>query len=229
MSAQPRRLIVAVTIAIVATACGRVASVPEGTEPPLTGSESAAPVQTFLKAPGPTMAPRQADKCIAISIPTDFTPMTVKSIATASALVVKGTFQGYGAAIWNTPDGHRATWDEVGAGARLVTPLSIAVDSTIRGDSDNRSQIVQRGGTSGCDSMIYSDVQDIPKGASNLFFVGHVYDGTNTIAAFLMLVEAWPIDSDGNVMTPSEGTIPLSEVLSEIKATPYEGDPATTK
>ena len=143
-------------------------------------------------------------------------------------MVVKGTFQGYGAAFWNTPDGHRPTWDEVGAGARLVTPLSIAVESTIRSDPQNSGEIVERGGASGCDSMVYSDVQAIPKGATNLFFISDVQDSTTKIAAFLMLVEAWPIDSDGNVVTPSEETIPLRDVLSTIKATPYEGDPAAT-
>lgn len=228
MSAQLRRLMVAVTIAILAAACGRAASVSDGTEPPLTGSESAAPVQTFLKTPGATMAPRQEDKCIAVQVATDFTPFTVKSVAAVSLMVVKGTFQGYGAAFWNTPDGHRPTWDEVDAGARLVTPLSIAVESTIRSDSDSRRQIVERGGSSGCDSMVYSDVQAIPKGATNLFFISDVQDSTTKIAPFLMLVDAWPIDSDGNVVTPAEETIPLSEVLSEIKATPYEADPAAT-
>jgi hypothetical protein len=149
-------------------------------------------------------------------------PRTLAAMAGMSPAIVVGTFQGYGTARWNTPGGTRPTSAEFNStSARLVRPVSVSVQSSVRGAAASVSHAIVRGGQLGCDVSNFSDTPILTVGSRYVFFLVPIANSTGTPSADLLVLEAWPIDASDIVQTREDGPVPLSRISTVAAQIPF--------
>jgi hypothetical protein len=197
MPSNRRFISVALVTIICALAWGCVAPGSIDTSSP-DSSASLYPDPTatgFVKPPGSVIdVPVPDPSCFVMDVSADqIIPRTIHNMAAMSSAVVVGTFQGYGAARWNTPSGMRpSAADFQATPARLVRPLTIGVQSSVRALKTGAIHAVVRGGSLGCDQISYSDTPSLTQGSRYVFFLVPIADSTMKISSDILVLEAWP-------------------------------------
>lgn len=151
----------------------------------------------------------------------DWTPKTIALQASVSSTIFVGTLKGRQAAFWNTPDGLAPPSERAFGNAKIVTPITVAVDRVIRGEPADAARAALSGGIAGCSSWTFNPPPTDPEnGGRYLFFAQSGFDSTRSRAAFTLVWQAWPVTSQDLVQTPEEGPIFLADVAAEIERYP---------
>lgn len=189
------------------------------------GVGASAPVAPGSAAPA-SPAPSASAECIVVTGDKGGGSSTTLDFS-AMPLITVGTFDGYGKAAWNTPDGHRPTLDEVQRGPYTIwQPLKTRTESAIKGDAKNVTKAVVRGGTIGCDSFDYG-IPALTDGSRYVFFFYPIQESDAKVHGDYSLVSAWPVDSNNVVTRPVEDPISLADLTSALtnpaapSVTPY--------
>ncbi len=185
----------------------------------------------YVKIPatddGTVRTPLPAPSCVDESIIAEqsMNPRTMADLATKSAVVVVGTFGGYGTALWNTPDGKRpsaADLQNQSKAPMLERPASIVVETAIRPAGPGGLEATVRGGRLGCDRITLTDddTQDLIVGSRYLFFMSPLDDINGKLSPDPSVLDAWPVGGDGFVQTPHEGNVSMSAVAAVLARVP---------
>jgi hypothetical protein len=152
---------------------------------------------------------------------------TALGLAGGAPLITVGTFNGYGAPAWNTPDGSRPTQAQVLSGAPIAIwrPIRTTTDVSIKGDAKRVTSAVAAGGSIGCDKVDYGD-PGLTEGARYVLFFTDVSDSLGKLQGDLVLVTAWSVGADGTVTRPVEAPLSVEALEAEINGpvpavTPY--------
>jgi hypothetical protein len=138
-----------------------------------------------------------------------------------SPAIVIGTFQGFGTTKWNTPGSRRPTPAEFAkSAAMLVRPVSIKVENILRGSIASIPHAIVRGGQLGCDLITHSDTPNLTVAVRYIFYLIPVADSDLKPSSDMLVVAAWPIDSNNMVDTVDDGQVPLSQIAATLPQLP---------
>src|ERR1700690_147680 len=182
MKSQRGAIAAAAALLCALSLSGCVAAVAPGASAMATASQSTAigavvPTDSagnYVKSPDlqATYAPAPQGGCLVTQIVGDPGPRTIASTAAMSQSILVGTFQGFGAARWNTPGGIRPTSAEFrSTSAVLERPVSITGGTTLRGSPTSLRPAGGRGGQLGCDSIVATDTPVLDLGSRYVFFL----------------------------------------------------------
>lgn len=182
-------------------------------------------------------SPEPSD-CFGVRVPEAYgAPTSIDRLRELPIHAIVGTFESVGTTRWNTPDGTRPTRDEFqSTSAILYRPITFGLDQVILGVPDIAS-IILRGGTLGCDSMTFADDHDLAmltKGSTYVVVSMPVNNSAQKPLGRLLLLSAWPVNSEGMVQTESDGDLSLETVklalLKGLEKTPPSspGEPTST-
>jgi hypothetical protein len=229
----PRTLCIAALGAVlVASACVSAAT-PFGPDTSAIASAASTPLASaspLAQPPQPTAditpapTPSPGD-CLVITYDADPLQLSTSAVATISSLVIEGDYVGVaGPAIWNTPDGHRPSTAETYSGARpgLYTPLDIENVVSLRGKFSSILHVLVPGGSSGCDTEIYSNPLYSPPvvGQRYAFFISPALNSSGAVTPNGLLRRAWSASANGAVQTP-EGPMTLADLNVTLQQNPY--------
>jgi hypothetical protein len=141
-----------------------------------------------------------------------------------SNLILIATFDGYGDATWNTPDGSRPTSEEFRNSSYDVTIIrgvQMTVDEDLRGTTAEAADIYVRGGTVGCDTIAYSDAQQLLFGSRYVFY-GASWVGDPAGKPRLALIRAWVLDSANSARDEFGQEIALADIRTAAESIPYD-------
>jgi hypothetical protein len=222
-------LAISAVVGLTTAACASVDATP-GPEPTATIDPSpiaatASPYKTSgATQPSETIEPEPS--CFNIHVIIEPIPQTMDAMSRISTVIVAGTFDRYGPTRWNTPDGVRPSQAMIQRKpARLIRPLLVTVDTTLRGQGVPLGAAQVRGGELGCDRVDYSDEIDLAVGSRYVFYLGPVGNSDGVVGTRLQLSEAWSLGSDNVARTRLEGPQPISEITTVAQSNPYTGHP----
>lgn len=184
----------------------------------------------------PEASPDPTGDCLTLAVQAGEGSRAINDLRRDATDVVVGTFAGYGNAQWTTADGHRPSAAEFqNESARLVRPLRIELPGEIRGAREAASHAVQRGGTSGCDRVTYSNEPVLAEGQKYVFFLVPLLDSKGNRREEFLVLDEFPVGADGRVDTPIDGALTMEEFRSGIERgrpmspapSPGEPDPTT--
>jgi hypothetical protein len=179
-------------------------------------------------APGPSsvvprasITPAASQECHQITILNSQAPQTAGSLGEDATDIFVGVFGGYGQPVWNTPDGHRPSTEEVReTSARLIRHVSIDVKGQIRGAGTAAEHAIVGGGQLGCDIVTYSGDPALTVGQRYVFFLFPILNSELEPSENLLVIAAWPVGKADVVNTPHEGDMSLDEVKRSIDEGP---------
>ena len=132
--------------------------------------------------------------------------------------------------MWNTPDGHRPSKEEVReTSARLIRPVLIDVEGQIRGAGAAPEHAIVGGGQLGCDIVTYSGDPALTVGQRYVFFLFPILNSELEPSENVLVMAAWPVGRAGVVNTPHEGDMSLDDVkkgIDEGRKPPETPNPA---
>ncbi|MEP7379105.1 MAG: hypothetical protein ABI725_06020 [Chloroflexota bacterium] len=238
-------VIVLVLGAISVSACGSLAFLAAPTGQPVSASPEVSlrptsdegngtplftdpPLPTFEKSPGPhpDRSPWGIPDCINWTWQVDEI-RGLERLARISAVMVAGTFGGYGPGRWNTPDGKRPTSEEYldsTYDVTIVRDVRISVETSVRGAPTDLEGAYVRGGEIGCDSIRYSHIPELEPGSRWLFFLNPGPVGDANSPVLTELLRAWPISAKNVVTTDAGALMPLDELDAAVGSIPYTPD-----
>jgi hypothetical protein len=147
-------------------------------------------------------------------------PRTIDNMAMMSEVIVVGEFKGIGKARWDTPDGSRPK-DLIQEPAVIIRPVLIETETAVRGDPSRAALAFLRGGTIGCDRMLFAGEPVPTEGSRYVFWLLRSTDSRGGPVPDLGLLEAWPIDANEIVQTPLDGKLSLNDLASRVAKVPY--------
>lgn len=221
MRSRPACLGVALATALLLGACVAAPGAP-------TQGDSIAPPTSIPSSGG-------SSDCLILTTGGSEGGQDIKSLRRDATAVVVGTFGGYEAARWTTPDGGRPTREQFqSTSARLVRPLAIETNGAIRGPRSSVASAVQRGGTAGCDSITYAGDATLADGQKYVFFLVPLRNSEQAITSDWLLLAAFPIGRDDNVTTAQDGELSLATLTDDVvngpkpATSPNPGEPEPT-
>lgn len=141
-------------------------------------------------------------------------------------VIVAATFDGYGAAVWDTLGGMRPSLAEFEAAtASIVRPLHLTPFSTIRGAGVSLAAAQVLGGTIGCDQVTVDPQLDVTQGSRYVFYLLPVMNSAGVFGDRLQAPIALSVTADDRVLTPDEQPMTLSSLPSFAASHPYAGSP----
>jgi hypothetical protein len=168
-----------------------------------------------------TTTPAAREECHQITILNSQAPQTAGSLGEDATDIVVGVFEGYGQTVWNTPDGHRPSKEEVReTSARLIRPVLIDLKGHIRGVGTAAEHAIVGGGQLGCDIVTYSGDPELRVGQRYVFFLFPILNSELQPSENLLVIAAWPVSESDVVTTPHEGDMSLDEVKRSIEEGP---------
>ncbi len=177
----------------------------------------------------PTSYPSPGSSCITQTSVVNAVESTMENLAKFSTAVVVGTFDGYGSAQWNTPNGERVATDaDKRLGVWIYRPIKITPKSALRGVPSSVVGARVEGGAIGCDSNRFSNEPVLKEGGSYVFFLAPEWDPKHARSLDPWVLWAWPLNADGTVHTPLEGDVPISALSQVLADTPLLVLPTTT-
>ncbi len=198
---------------------------PNATQPEGAGAQA--------KTAEPT--PAFTGDCLTLVVEAGEASRAINDLRRDATTVVVGTFVGYGEAQWTTPDGHRPTAAEFQAdSARLVRPLEIQLPGEVKGAREAANHAVQRGGTSGCDNVSYSNEPTLVEGQKYVFFLVPLLASNQSQTEEFLVLDEFPVGGDGRVNTPVDGVLTMDEFTAGIQhgrpspPAPSPGEPEPT-
>lgn len=207
---NPRRWISMIALTVIAAAvAGCVQS----------GGATAAPSDGVAAVP---VSQPSAGACFNNRVEGDYPPQTIAIESSISPVVLVGTFRGRGTAFWVSPDGLAPGNSDQARKSAIMTRVTIATDTVVRGDAKNTIQAVVAGGVIGCSSETRNGPMKLDPDTRYMFF-GTNPDLDRAPKDFVLLYAAWPMDASDQVTTPADGVLPLADVLKEIASYPVLG------
>jgi hypothetical protein len=137
--------------------------------------------------------------------------------ARASTAVLIATIDSFGAPIWNTAEGtHEPLTDSWPQDLLIYTPVTInAIDPALNGAPDG---VLLLGGTIGCDRLMVVGSKTPASGDRVALFLAPSHnDRSASDAQHLSVIAAWPVDKDGNVLTPADGVMPIAAFKTAVQ------------
>jgi hypothetical protein len=142
---------------------------------------------------------------------------TIKNLAIESQVIAIGTVEAIGTPSWNTAtgaapplgiDGHSAS------GFAIYRPITISVETPIKGSTATTLNARLIGGVIGCYSFKLSSGPDPVVGGRYAFFL----DASADPATELTVGEAWPVGADGRIRTEYDGIVTTAALIEAIEA-----------
>jgi hypothetical protein len=163
--------------------------------------------------------------CIDIAIQSSSAPpSTERTLAFASA-IIDGTFLGYAAARWNTPNGLRPEPEQLRNGSPVILrPLVVDPARMLRGDPAVRARVAKAGGELGCDRVTFDNAIPLVSGSRYVLFFFDALDSQEHRRGDAILFAAWPVDARGVAESASDGPMTLDELATRIAAAPRASD-----
>jgi hypothetical protein len=217
MNRRPRpaaRLMLVTALGLVLAACSAAAPPPSSAPSP-----SAAGKVPPSGATPPAQTPAPSPTCLDRSAEVDTIEPTVENLAGVIPTVVVGTFVGYGPGQWNTPAGDRPG-PSSDLSTLIVRPARINVDQALRGDLAAAKVARVQGGQVGCNRETYSSAPLLVTGQRYVFFLQDDPEPSHKGSSAKLVGWAWPVATDGTVVTPLEGTVGLSTIEQTLEKTP---------
>jgi hypothetical protein len=146
------------------------------------------------------------------------------NLASVATDIMTATFEGYGASEWNTPTGARPPAD-ANLAVWMFTRVKVAPSAVLRGNAPVGASLRVRGGTIGCDSESYDATMPLTVGTSYTIFAVPEWE-KNSASADPWLMWAWPVNPDGTIQSPLEGSVTPGQLSKAVSDTPL-GAPIT--
>jgi hypothetical protein len=144
---------------------------------------------------------------------------TLADLASFAPAIFIGKFRSYGETHWSTPDGKRPSSMNEGNNPHLFRDAEFSVEQVLRGPLATGPQVLRmEGGELGCDRIVYTPTPEPVEGQRSVVFLYGDVDTRGEYAAPAVNV-VWPI-VEGSVITPADGSLPLSNVEQSIAQTP---------
>lgn len=205
-----------------------------GADPQASATPQASDDGRDRTAPGPrvvAVTPNPNEDCKSVTVVkqvyADRSDPTIANRSEASLLVVLGTVEGIEPGAWNTKSGERPDQlADVGPDnpdmGMIYRPVTIKTTEAIRGDAGAGLTVRWLGGQAGCEfAAIESGSQvDLKVGSEYAFFLGPSVEADGTYGSDLMILEAWPVDDEGQISTPLEGQVDVQEFSQSVAAAP---------
>jgi hypothetical protein len=184
----------------------------------LAGCSGAAVESLTASAPASGSSPK-ASACLDAIVADQRIKPTIANLSSVNELVALATFDGYGEARWNTVDGLRPKalsemW------VAIVTPARFTSEDSIRGDIDGSSGFQVPGGKVGCDRQSVDSAPTLKDGDKYLIFLQAPDPQETQVSNAWWVYEAFPVNGDGLVETPFDGTLSRDQVSDIVKANP---------
>lgn len=171
-------------------------------------------------APDASLAPPSygPDDCLTIGTTFDYPAQTIENQATFSRAVFVGTVSAVGEAQW--VEGKEPADDEK-LGNSVFREVTASVGELAKGAGVGKSVTFRvPGGVVGCDRYFVVGFPDdaMKPGRRIAFFLGSgglkATDGLDKAYA----ISAWPVGEDGKIATPEDGSVSVTELVSDVKA-----------
>ena len=143
-------------------------------------------------------------------------PSTLDDFHSRGADAIVGKVASIGKAHWNTPDQSRPA-DVRTTQAIPLRPLAVSGAEAVVG-SPNLARLFLRGGTVGCDTMTFEDVESIQlvDGQRYVFLVYELNYGSGPSGDWT-LAAAWPVADNGRVATPVDGDLTIGQIRQGLR------------
>jgi hypothetical protein len=142
-------------------------------------------------------------------------PMTLNDFRNVGTDAIVGKVAGIGKAHWSTPD-QSPPADVRTTRAIPLRPLTVSGEEVLVGNP-NLSRLFLRGGTVGCDTMTFDDVESIKldPGQKYVFLVFELNYGSGPSGDW-SLGAAWPVADNGRVAT-ADGDLTIGEIRQGLR------------
>jgi hypothetical protein len=210
------RFVVLVAGAIAIVGCTRVpgASIAPTEAPPATSAPSDVPASAAI-------IPAATD-CVTLYESIDSLDPTLVNLRVESKDVVVGTVVSQGTPFWDSPTGQAPKPSEqLGEGNEfyILTPYTLTVDRTVTGSrTPGTITVVVEGGQIGCDKFEVSPSLTLDIKKQYVLFLKPRLASDNTGATMKepMVFHAFPMQADGQVLTPLDGAVSLPAFTSAL-------------
>ena len=210
----------AVSVALVLLAAALVGCTRSAAATPSASTPSAAPPSAEVTASptASTLAAAQASPdCVTSHAgPATGVPITLNDFHNAGTDAIVGKVASIGKAHWDTPD--QSTPADVRTTSAIpLRPLAVSGAEAVVG-SPNLARLFLRGGTVGCDTMTFEDVESIKldPGQRYVFLVYQLDYGSGPSGDW-SLGAAWPVTDNGRVATPVDGELTIGQIRQGLR------------
>ncbi|MBA3851810.1 MAG: hypothetical protein H0X59_05535 [Chloroflexi bacterium] len=149
----------------------------------------------------------------------DSAPATI-DLTRISSSVVLGSVTGVGPGQWNTKDGRLPTGEDLMDPFDVMRLLRVDVERQLGYQGAATTLIVRiRGGTIGCASFTDSEFPNvIEPGQRFVLFLDGWTPPRNGLVGVQRVELMWPVDQEGRVATPEDGTLTIEELATRVAA-----------
>lgn len=149
--------------------------------------------------------------------PANGEPRSLNEFHRAGMAAIVGRFGSVGKAHWSTPDQARPA-DVLRTSAIPLRPMTVSGPEIVVGNP-NPNRLVLRGGTVGCDTMVFGSVEDIKlvEGQKYVFLVFAINYGSGPSGDW-SLSAAWPMADNGRVITSADGELTVGQIRQGLRA-----------
>lgn len=203
------------------------AAVPSPTDVATTANVPSPTPRAIVASPSQKPGPTPEASCYDLRIEVDYVPSTLGDVARRSEAVAVATFAGYGQAAWNTPDGKRPSESQLRASDPIIVRRVHLDDVTmLRGDAATVEVAQWVGGQLGCDSITFSEPEDLVPGTRYVMFLSDVFafsdyatSGNTTMVPAIGVALA--LNASDVATAEVEGPISLTRIMKTVRDNPY--------
>jgi hypothetical protein len=214
MSRHLVRLTVLAVVIVGVAGCTRS----PGTTAAPTGTESA-------ETATPAEIVPSANDCVSLYLSIDALDPTLENLRAESKDVVVGTVVSEGAPFWDSPTGRAPKPGEpLGEGNEfyILTPYTVTIDEAVAGSrAAGDVTVVVEGGEIDCNKLEVSPAVTLAVKDTYVLFLKprQAADGAGALNQ-PMVFHAFPVQSDGKVLTPLDGAVSLADLSSALSPAP---------
>jgi hypothetical protein len=213
---RPAASVALVTLAAVLVGCTRSAAATPSAATPSAATPSAE-VAASPAVSASAAAQATSPDCVTLRAGAAYgVPSTLDDFHSAGTDAIVGTVGSIGKAHWDTPD-QSPPADVRTTSAIPLRPLAVSGAEAVVG-SPNLARLFLRGGTVGCDTMTFEDVESIQlvDGQRYLFLVYELNYGSGPSGDW-SLGAAWPVADNGRVATPVDGDLTIGQIRQGLR------------
>jgi hypothetical protein len=193
-----------ILLAVTLVGCTRAAA-PSSAEAPASPTASA------------SAAAQASPDCVTSHAgPATGVPITLNDFHNAGTDAIVGKVASIGKAHWDTPD-ESTPADVRTTSAIPLRPLAVSSGEIVVGNP-NLARLFLRGGTVGCNTMTFEDVESIKldPGQKYVFLVYELDYGSGPSGDW-SLGAAWPVTDNGRVATPVDGELTIGQIRQGLR------------
>lgn len=204
-----------VLLAAALVGCTRSAATPSAATPSAAPASAEVPASPTASASAAALA--TSPDCVTSRAGAAYgVPITLNDFHNAGTDAVAGKVASIGKAHWDTPDQSRPA-DVRTTQAIPLRPLTVSGGEVVVGNP-NLARLFLRGGTVGCDTMTFEDVESIKldPGQTYVFLVYELDYGSGPSGDW-SLGAAWPVVDNGRVATPVDGELTIGQIRQGLR------------